>query len=351
LKGSDGNCFIVGGVLSVGLFLGAAVTTVLLMIHLFSFKSGALIDSKSFDYIIPGGICFTLGTIVLIITCCLRGGKVNFQLNKAIADVNFHYFRRGIQWSVRRFQRGEGQHHFSIHWLEITLAPPQQPPRRVFLEERAPLLGTVTVSHTPGVVRASYVAQPPPLPSPVLIAAAYPSPQHPQPQPAYLPQQPQRQSFESYNVSNAVQPAHQPPPSASVVVLPEQVDSLLVNAFPGAAITPWTLHDEKGEVYGWPEQISARIVTIVQSLPALVVEIVVVPLDQDSTYADADRPVLSWSMKVLRFFEENNSSVQKPQLAVLGTSITAAAKEIAKKNKIRFIALSLTHATHADQID
>jgi len=40
----------------------------------------------------------------------------------------------------------------------------------------------------------------------------------------------------------------------------KNVDDILANAFPGANISPWKANDQQGTVYGWPEDIAAKVI-------------------------------------------------------------------------------------------
>jgi hypothetical protein len=42
----------------------------------------------------------------------------------------------------------------------------------------------------------------------------------------------------------------------------KKLDAVLFKEFSGAKIAPWNVNDQMGTVYGWPEQINAKLVQL-----------------------------------------------------------------------------------------
>jgi hypothetical protein len=105
----------------------------------------------------------------------------------------------------------------------------------------------------------------------------------------------------------------------------KRLDSLLAKEFPGSKVSPWTASDSLGAVYGWPEELSAKVVQHNS-------EVWIVPLLGIWT---VDRAELSIHLRILQLYESVNrfsiSQSQRPKVCIVCNSITEAANKMATR--------------------
>jgi len=110
------------------------------------------------------------------------------------------------------------------------------------------------------------------------------------------------------------------------------VDQLLSKEFPGATVTQFQTFDAQGTVFGWPEDVSAKIVKHGADL-------FIVPLSNDGSYGSVDRPDLALVLRMATLYEQMNRFTlnQRVKFAVIGTELTESAQKVASTIQVRFL--------------
>jgi len=112
-----------------------------------------------------------------------------------------------------------------------------------------------------------------------------------------------------------------------------EVDMLLLQEFKGAQISNWQTTDMQGTVFGWPEEISAKLVKHGN-------ELFIVPLSSDGLYGYVDRADLAVLLRVSQLYELMNRFTltnQRPRLVVVGTGMSEPARKIADQISVKFL--------------
>jgi hypothetical protein len=112
----------------------------------------------------------------------------------------------------------------------------------------------------------------------------------------------------------------------------EIIDSVLRKHFPGSTISNWNAQDNQGTVYGWPENINAKVIQYQN-------ELYIVPLSIDGVYGKITKADLSINLRVVQLYEQINrfTITQRPKIGILGTSIEEKASQIAHQIHLTFI--------------
>jgi len=110
------------------------------------------------------------------------------------------------------------------------------------------------------------------------------------------------------------------------------VDQLLAKEFTGGKITPFNTQDMQGTVFGWPEEIWAKVVQHNN-------EIWVVPLYFQGGTGKIDRADVAVMLRVAQLYESMNRFTisQRPKVVVIGRSLTDSANKIATQIGIKFL--------------
>lgn len=123
---------------------------------------------------------------------------------------------------------------------------------------------------------------------------------------------------------------------APVKKAPVDVDALLKKEFPGLDIQPWNTMDNQATVYGWPEDIQARIIKNGN-------EVLVVPLLFDNDLRrKIDKPELAVLIRVWTLYESMNRMMIMTQglrtkLVVIGEDQTEFAAKTLSQMGFRFV--------------
>jgi hypothetical protein len=125
-------------------------------------------------------------------------------------------------------------------------------------------------------------------------------------------------------------------PAAPVKKAPVDVDALLKKEFAGLDIQPWTVTDNQASVYGWPEDIHARIIRNGT-------EVLVVPLLFDNDFRrKIDKAELAVLIRVWTLYESMNRMMIMTQglrtkLVVIGEEQTEFASKTLSQMGFRFV--------------
>jgi hypothetical protein len=111
--------------------------------------------------------------------------------------------------------------------------------------------------------------------------------------------------------------------------LRDNLDSILSKEIPGGRATAWNATDTLGTVYGWPEELSAKIIFINN-------DTWVAPILSTWTL---DKAELSIHLRILQLYESVNRFAlsQPPKLCVVCSSATEAAKTMATKIEAKIV--------------
>jgi hypothetical protein len=125
-------------------------------------------------------------------------------------------------------------------------------------------------------------------------------------------------------------------PAAPAKKAPVDVDALLKKEFPGLDLQPWNTMDNQATVYGWPEDIQARIIKSGN-------EVFVVPLLFDNDFRrKIDKPELAVLIRVWTLYESMNRMMIMTQglrtkLVVIGEDQTEFAAKTLSQMGFRFV--------------
>jgi len=117
---------------------------------------------------------------------------------------------------------------------------------------------------------------------------------------------------------------------------PVDIDALLKKEFPGLDIQPWNTMDNQSSVYGWPEEIQARIIRSGT-------DVLVVPLLFDNDYRrKIDKPELAVLIRVWTLYESMNRMMMMTQglrakLVVIGEEQTEVVAKMLSQMNFRFV--------------
>jgi len=105
----------------------------------------------------------------------------------------------------------------------------------------------------------------------------------------------------------------------------KSIDSVLTQQFPGAKVTPWKANDMQGTVYGWPEDINARIVETSSDL-------FVCPVVDGCE--EVDKAALAVYLRVAQLYENMNRfsmGQRRPKVVIANVNVKEDTKSIAQR--------------------
>lgn len=109
------------------------------------------------------------------------------------------------------------------------------------------------------------------------------------------------------------------------------LDDILVREFPNSRISFWKVTDNQGTVFGWNEEISAKIVQTTTS------EVFIAPLIEGCT--EIDKSTLAVYLRVGLLYESMNrfTITTRPKIVIVNVPIAASALQIAQQCGVKIL--------------
>jgi len=126
------------------------------------------------------------------------------------------------------------------------------------------------------------------------------------------------------------------PSSTSTTASNVNVDEVLYRAFPGGLVTSWNTTDNQGTVYGFPEEIYAKVVKHNQ-------DVYIVPLYQPTVgNGKVDKADIAVILRIGQLYELMNRFTlgnNRVKIVVLAAEITSSAEHVTTQIGLRYVKL------------